>query len=158
MEIIKNIEEVIGLQLNRTGSYEENNNLRIAPLRTQKGFYDPYSKYDGYRITTTEHEYLFLVYGEQNCCEQWGYFASDDSANDYIGKTLVATELTDVALDTRRVEESGYYEDGGGIQFVNLKMSDGGVLQLSVYNAHNGYYGHPIIFAKDMKILHQDTL
>ena len=53
--------------------------------------------------------------------------------------------------------ESGIYcftrvdEDG-------FKFADGSVLQFAVYNAHNGYYGHPIIIAKDKEILLQDTL
>lgn len=82
----------------------------------------------------------------------------EDNTEDFIGKTLIDVELTDKALNTQKVEDSGYYEDGGGIQFVNFKFSDGSVLQFAVYNAHNGYYGHPIIIAKDTEILMEDTL
>jgi hypothetical protein len=114
--------------------------------------------YEGYEIKTSEHTYLMLISNETCCCESWGYFTSDDSIDEYVGKTLIDVALTDKALNTLEVEESGYYDDCGGIQFVNFKFADGSVLQFAVYNAHNGYYGHPIIFAKDEEIFLSDTL
>jgi hypothetical protein len=60
-------------------------------------------------------------------------------------------------LNQTVVKESGYYEDEGGIQFVDF-VTDKGVFQLAVYNAHNGYYGHGILVAKDDEILLNDTL
>jgi hypothetical protein len=117
-----------------------------------------YAAYDGYKITTSEQEYLILIHNGRCCCERWGYFASEDDFSNYIGKTLLGVSLTDKALNTKKVEESKYYDDCGGIQFVDFRFTDGSVLQFAVYNAHNGYYGHPIIIAKDRKILLKKTL
>ena len=117
-----------------------------------------YGEYDGYKITTEKTEYLILIDNGQCCCESWGYFVSEDDINDYIGKDLIDVALTDKALNNKKLKESGYYDDCGGIQFVDFKFSDGSVLQFAVYNAHNGYYGHPIIVAKGDEIICQDTL
>lgn len=117
-----------------------------------------YASYDGYKITTSEQEYLILINNGQCCCERWGYFSSEDDFSNYIGKTLLDVSLTDKALNTKKVEESKYYDDCGGIQFVDFRFTDGSVLQFAVYNAHNGYYGHPIIIAKNRKILLKKTL
>lgn len=32
--------------------------------------------------------------------------------------------------------------------FVDIK-TDKGVFQLTVYNSHNGYYGHSVVFLRD---------
>lgn len=155
MEKLISIEEVIGLHLGNTGRDSEKARLGIAQMIN---CLCGYSSYDGYKVKTSEHEYLILIDNAQNCCESWGYFASEDDFDSFIGKNLNSIELTDLALNNKKVEESGYYDDYGGIQFVNFKFNDGSVLQFAVYNAHNGYYGHPIIIAKDEDILLQDTL
>lgn len=113
-----------------------------------------YCSYDGYQITTTAHEYQLLIDNGQSCCENWGYFASNDDEQRFVGKELANVEMTDVGLNTKNVKDiSEYGFDEGGIQFVNFKMADGDVLQIAVYNAHNGYYGHDIVFTKDGEII-----
>lgn len=107
---------------------------------------------DGYEIRTEKEVLQLLVENGQNCCESWGFFTSEDRPDDFLGRELVEVEITDTALNTERVEQSGYYEESGGIQFVTLKFSDGSALQFAVYNAHNGYYGHSIYFIVDGKI------
>lgn len=115
--------------------------------------------FDGYEIKTENATYRILIENEQNCCESWGYFSSDDNFDDYIGKELVDVSLTDTALNKEKLNDSGWYDgDEGGIQFVDFKFSDGSVLQFAVYNAHNGYYGHSIYVIKDDEIIHSDTL
>ena len=155
MEKLISIDEVIGLHLGNPGRNSEKARLGMAQMIN---YMCGCSSYDGYKVKTSEHEYLILIDNEQNCCESWGYFASEDDFDSFIGKSLNSIELTDLALNNKKVEESGYYDDCGGIQFVNFKFNDGSVLQFAVYNAHNGYYGHPIIIAKDENILLQDTL
>lgn len=115
--------------------------------------------FDGYKIITSEHEYMILIDNGQECCESWGYFSSDDDFKKFIGKELVSIELTDTALNKKKLEEvEPYGLDEGGIQFVDFKMGNGSVLQFAVYNAHNGYYGHSIMVIKDNKILLQDII
>lgn len=113
---------------------------------------------DGYRVKTDEHEILVLIDNGQSCCEDWGYFSSDDDVKTHIGAMLSDIELTDTALNVQGIKERFEYGlDEGSIQFVTFK-TDRGDFQLAVYNSHNGYYGHGIIVAEDGKILCDDTL
>lgn len=116
-----------------------------------------YSSMDGYKVETEDHILHVLIDNGQSCCENWGYLSSEDDLTPFIGTELVEIKLTDVALNQSVVEKSGYYEDSGGIQFVDF-VTDKGTFQLAVYNAHNGYYGHGILVAKDNEILLNDTL
>lgn len=118
-----------------------------------------YIYYDGYKLTTSEHEYYLLIDNGQCCCEEWGYFASNDDEQRFVGKELVSVEVTDVGLKTKNVEEyTKYGLDQDGIQFVNFKTADADTLQIAVYNSHNGYYGHDILFIKDDKTIIDDCL
>lgn len=156
MERILKIEEITDVKASNTPGMSGKSNPGIAHMIN---FLCGYSSYDGYYVETDLHKYLILIDNGQCCCESWGYFASNDNFDDFIGKELESVELTDTALNTDTVEKSGYYGDtDGDIQFINFKMSDGDVLQFAVYNAHNGYYGHPIYFVKDTDILLEDCL
>jgi hypothetical protein len=112
---------------------------------------------DGYKVITNEHTIQVLIDNGQSCCESWGYFASEDNITSFVGSELREVTLTDTALHKEKVEASDYYEDEGGIQFVDFVTSQG-TFQLAVYNAHNGYYGHGIVVAKDNDILLNETL
>lgn len=116
-----------------------------------------YSSMDGYKVETNEHVVYVLIDNGQSCCESWGYLTSEDNLEYYLGSELKEVSLTDKALNQKVVEQSGYYDDCGGIQFVDF-VTDKGTFQLAVYNAHNGYYGHGILIAKDDEILLNDTL
>jgi len=110
---------------------------------------------DGYKVTTKDHAFLVLIDNGQSCCESWGYMASEDKLDDFIGADLREVTLTDTALNTMKMDD--VYIGDGGIQFVNFETSRG-TLQLAVYNGHNGYYGHGIIVAIDDKIICDNTL
>ena len=112
---------------------------------------------NGYCVTTDQHVFNVLIDNGQSCCESWGCFISEDDSSPFIGTNLMSVDLTDVALNKNKVKESGYYSDGGGIQFVDF-VTDAGVFQLAVYNSHNGYYGHGIVVARDSDIILSDTL
>ena len=145
----KGIEYCGGVKLEKILSIEE-----ILEFNPQNKYF---FNYDGYKIKTTNHEYFILVENAQHCCEIWGYLTSEDDYGSFIGKELKSFELTDCALNTKKVEESGYYGDEyGGIQFVNFNFWDGTTLQFAVYNAHNGYYGHEILVLKDSEVLFED--
>lgn len=116
-----------------------------------------WSNKDGYRVETDKHTFHVLIGNSQSCCESWGYFSSEDDLNDFIGAELYEINLTDTALNKKKVEESGYYNDSGGIQFVDFS-TDIGTFQLAVYNSHNGYYGHDISVLKDEDVLLDDCL
>lgn len=153
---ILSIEEITNVSLGNTGSLNGSNGSRLGIIQIMSGLMGGAS-YDGYKVKTDKHEFLLLIDNGQCCCESWGYFYLNDDEQEFIGSELRAVNLTDKALNKKKVDESGYYEECGGIQFVDFE-TDKGILQFAVYNAHNGYYGHPIIFAKDKKIFYQDTL
>ena len=112
---------------------------------------------DGYKVTTDSISVHILIDNYQSCCESWGYVSSDDDFAPFIGAELREVKLTDVALNQQVVDNSGDYDDGGGIQFVDF-VTDKGTFQLAVYNAHNGYYGHGILIALGDDIICNDTL
>lgn len=116
-----------------------------------------YKMMDGYKVETDKHTFYVLIDNMQSCCESWGYFSNEDDFNDFIGAELFEINLTDKALNKKKLKESGYYEDEGGIQFVDFVTSIG-VFQLAVYNAHNGYYGHGILVLKDNETVLEDVL
>ncbi len=117
-----------------------------------------YADMDGYKVETDEHIIYVLIDNGQSCCESWGYFASEDDLNQFIGAELREINLTDTALNKEKVEKSDYYDgNSGGIQFVDF-ITDKGTFQLAVYNAHNGYYGHGIVVAIDNDIILNETL
>ena len=98
----------------------------------------------GYKVITDNTSILVMISNCQQCCEDWGYFSSEEDTSYFIGATLRAINLVDTALDVHRIKE---VEDGlqeKDIQFVNFE-TDRGTLQLAVYNEHNGYYGHDVL-------------
>ena len=154
-KIIK-IEEIFNLETANVGRLTGSNGSSLGMsqlIHAMAGC----GEYDGYLVETDEHKYHVLISNTQDCCESWGYFSSEDDVAQFVGARLKEVNLTDVALNKKKIEDSGYYEEEGGIQFVDF-VTDRGTLQLAVYNAHNGYYGHGIIVAKDAEILLGDTL
>ena len=152
------IKEIIGFKLGNITPLNGSNGARLGfsgMIAALSGIIET----DGYEIVTDEATYRILIENGQSCCEDWGYFSSDDDFERYYGKSLVDVVLTDTALNQKKLEETlPYGLEYGGIQFVDFKFSDGSVLQFAVYNAHNGYYGHSIYVTKDQEIVKSDTL
>lgn len=117
----------------------------ITEVDSWKEHQDSWSCYDGFKIETDEQEIYLLISNEQSCCESWGYLSSSDDFSQYIGKKIVKFEKTDTALKTERFDPLEWL-DCGGVVFITFTFEDGGVLQFAAYNAHNGYYGHMVIF------------
>lgn len=118
------------------------------------------SIYSGYEIITNLHSYYILIDDQCRCCEWWGYFSSNDDLEDFIGGDLTEVYLTDINLNTKALpcEEVEDNWRSTNTQFVNFRLSNGRVLQFTVYNNHNGYYGHAIMVIVDSKIVHQGVL
>ena len=99
----------------------------------------------GYKVLTNKQEIVFAIDNSSNCCEEWGYFSTNDDIQYFIGSKLIEISTTNSELDTKVFldvcKSKGHHLDEGEMMFVNLTTSKG-VLQFVVYNQHNGYYSH----------------
>jgi len=98
--------------------------------------------YDGYTIVTTKQTIRLGITNDQSCCENWGYFMSEDDISEFITSELLNIQITDTQLKTHSDFDEKNYE--GNVMFVNIITSNG-LLQFVAYNEHNGYYGHTAI-------------
>lgn len=100
--------------------------------------------YDGFEITTDLQNILVLIDNGQHCCEEWGYLSSFGDAKEFIGSNLLKVEIVDTSLNKTELDKirDDKREDIETV-FVNFETSKG-LFQLTVYNAHNGYYGHAV--------------
>lgn len=98
-----------------------------------------WSSYDGYFIITDQQTIKLGIDNGQNCCENWGYFMSQDNFDEFIGAEVLSVEIADEALNVEKMKEIDLYE--GACMFVNINTSKG-LLQFTAYNEHNGYYSH----------------
>ena len=124
MEKILNIEEVEGLNEDKWGEGD-----------------------DGWRITTSSQVIILSISNTQNCCEDWGYFSSQDDLEDFIGADLFDIKIVDDCLNVQSYKKMLDYDfdpnEYSPTLFVNFETSVG-TFQLTVYNEHNGYYSHDI--------------
>jgi hypothetical protein len=99
----------------------------------------------GYAIATDRQVIKLLIDDDQQCCENYGYFLSEDDFEDFIGVELIGVKVTDTELKEGLLKKHDvdmdheYFE--GGVMFVDIITSNG-TLQFVAYNEHNGYYGH----------------
>lgn len=107
---------------------------------------ESWHSFDGYRIETTEKTYCVGISNSQNCCETWGIITSEDLPGDFVGATLLGFEQVDQWLMSRPVDpdEHPEYISPSEAIFVNVK-TDRGTFQITLYNIHNGYYGHAVM-------------
>jgi hypothetical protein len=102
--------------------------------------------FDGFIIRTDLQSIEIGIDNYINCCEQWGYFISEDDISYFIGAELLGVSVVDNALNVLSIEKSSEYENQlsdyeASFMFVNFETNRG-LLQFVVYNAHNGYYAH----------------
>jgi len=112
-------------------------------LRIEKAVFKESAKnwcdYEGYQIITDKQTIKLGIDNMRSCCENWGYFFSEDNLDEFIGAELLDIKLTDSQLKPAEFDTNNMYE--GGAMFVNIETSKG-TLQFIAYNEHNGYYGH----------------
>ena len=113
-------------------------------------------RYDGYMVDTEDSIILVLINNVNLCCENWGILTSDDNLGEYTGAIINDIAVVDKALNETIVKDLSL--DEGEAIFVNFNTNKG-ILQLGVYNAHNGYYGHAVkIIQAKKEILHDGYL
>ena len=97
--------------------------------------------YNGYKIYTNKQEIILGITNIDSCCENWGYFVSNDNIDNFVGAELLGISVTDTCLRTHKLPEPNYNDEFDAI-FVDIKTSNG-VLQFTAYN--DGRYGHTAI-------------
>lgn len=105
-----------------------------------------HSYFDGFVITLDDDSKICLgISNSTQCCENWGYFMTNDSTWDFIDAEVLDVKVVDEILNVERVADT--YE--GSTMFVNIETSVG-TLQFTAYNEHNGYYIHEaVVIYKD---------
>lgn len=96
--------------------------------------------YDGYTVTTDKQVIQLGISNGQSCCENWGYFMTNDNIEEFIGSNILSVDVVDDCLMKEKVP--AIYE--GGVMYVNIETNKG-TLQFTAYNEHNGYYGHTAV-------------
>lgn len=133
-----------------------NNDMPEKIIRIEEasfGFDGRCNAFDGYLIITDKQTIRLGVSNEQACCERIGYFSTPDEIASFIGSTLLEMKITDICLNPHKLDAEMYE---GGAMFVDI-VTDRGVLQFTVYNAHNGYYGHEAV-AVSRQLNHAQTI
>ena len=114
----------------------------VGVFKDEKSYYN----YEGYIIKTEDETIKLGISNMQSCCENFGYYMSEDNINEFIGAELINIELCDTALNVSKLDDC--YE--GDNMFVNI-ITDKGTLQFVAYNQHNGYYGHDaVVISKNL--------
>jgi hypothetical protein len=106
---------------------------------------DDWNYFDGFWITTNKQIIKIGIRNNQCCCEDWGYFISEDDTSKFIGAKLLSITETNTNLSTKEIKELNHL-NCGDVMFVNFE-TDKGTLQFAAYNAHNGYYGHDAVLS-----------
>jgi hypothetical protein len=128
--------------------------VNIKELRDYKRDNESYANFDGYEIETETDIIRLLISNYQACCETWGQITSADDLKEFIGaeilrlETVSSGDWTKSEIIKNKIDE---YYDEVEAAFINIE-TDRGLLQLAVYNHHNGYYGHDILIESTAKV------
>lgn len=122
---------------------------------------EDHQSFDGYSVITDKQTIFVGVSNRQSCCEEWGSFVSEDSVSDFQGAELLGVTVVDKCLNSKKLEgiltlKVGPIGYEGTAMFINFETNVG-TFQLTVYNRHNGYYGHnAIVISKQLN--HEETI
>lgn len=102
--------------------------------------------FEGYQIITDKQTIKIGIENGQCCCEDWGFFMTEDDLTDFVNADLISVEVVDTALKVEKLKELRV--EGCDTMFVNFNTTKG-LLQFVAYNDHNGYYGHDAIIISE---------
>lgn len=107
------------------------------------------SGYEGFIVKTNKRIIKCLISNEQNCCETSGYLTSEDDLDNYIGADLLSVQsVSGENFDKKLLENVARHVTIEDCMFLEFTTSKGS-FQLVVYNEHNGYYSHKVIFDQE---------
>lgn len=113
---------------------------RILKIEETDFLNDDNYNMEGFKVTTDKQTIFVGITSNQSCCENFGYFMTNDNINEFVGALLNEIRLTDTLLQVTDFDK----EYAGDVMFVNFETSQG-TLQFVAYNDHNGYYGHQAV-------------
>lgn len=115
---------------------------KIKEIYNIKGSSDTMER-EGFVIVSEQQIIKLMIDNEQQCCENWGYFLSEDDLDTFIGADIINVYITDMCLNTKLLPKTKDEDDGEYLStmFINIE-TDRGLLQFTAYNLQNGYYGH----------------
>lgn len=98
------------------------------------------------KINFIDEKGTYLGYDfESGCCESFGWFLSDKK-NDWLEDyKQESEEMPGWTFDTTYINEQRLGEEGGGQAEFRIVNGDQEKF-LTIYNHHNGYYGHGFEF------------
>jgi hypothetical protein len=127
--------------------------LKIKECSFKKDEKD-YLHFDGYEIVTDKQVIKIGIENGQCCCEDWGYFMTEDDLNEFENSDLISVDIVDTALKVEKLKELNV--ESADTMFVNFNTTKG-LLQFVAYNDHNGYYGHDAIIISQ-QLTHEQVL
>lgn len=129
--------------------------LKIEEISFKKHESDGhYDTYGGYQITTDKQTIKLGISEWGQCCENFGYFMSQDEFSQFVGASLIDIKIVDAALNVEKLDNMKMsYPD---LMFVNINTSNG-LLQFVAYNEHNGYYSHSAVVLSE-QLNHEEKL
>jgi hypothetical protein len=113
-----------------------------------------YISFEGYQIVTDKQVIKIGIENGQSCCEDWGYFMTEDDLTEFENAYLISVDIVDTALKVEKLKELNI--EGVDTMFVNFTTTKG-LLQFVAYNDHNGYYGHDAIIISQ-QLTHEQVL
>lgn len=146
------MEKILSIQELKEEVYGMPNYQTGLGLSDMIGMLSGGASYDGYKITTTEQEIYMVISNTQSCCESFGYFWSNDNVQEFVDTELINIAVTDEQYEKSILEKRDITLYEGGAVFVDI-ITNKGVLQFTIYNEHNGYYGHSVkIVSNQLKL------
>lgn len=101
----------------------------------------------GYVIITSQNIYELRIDNAEQCCENWGYMITEeDCMEKFIGSQLLLIKVTDNFYNTELLQDVNKLtlcDGNGGIIFITFCTTVGD-FQITLYNEHDGYYGHTV--------------
>jgi hypothetical protein len=110
---------------------------------------DDCHSYEGFQILTDKQTIKLGISHHQSCCEQYGYFMTNDDLDDFEDANIIDIKIVDECLNVKKLEDMDFYQPY--LMFVNIE-TDKGTIQFTAYNEHNGYYGHDaVVISEQLK-------
>lgn len=111
--------------------------------------------FEGFVISTNKQQIKLGITDGFSCCENSGYFMSNDNINEFIDSELLSINLVDTCLNVSKLEKYELVNNeyiSTQLMFVNVE-TDKGTLQFTAYNEHNSYYGHrAVVISNQFKV------